>query len=78
MKIFAVICIVLGGTAAYGQINNPGRSGTVSGQSNGVIPLGTTSTAIGAQSHIDDGVTMANTITSSEPVAASPAQVALA
>jgi len=47
----------------------PSGSGTVSGQANGVIPLATAATAIGAQSHLDDGVTTAATITSSEPLA---------
>jgi hypothetical protein len=39
-------------------------SGTVANQANGVIPLGTSPTAIAAQSHLDDGITTANTITS--------------
>jgi hypothetical protein len=47
----------------------PSGSGTVSGQANGVIPLATASTTIGAQSHMDDGNTTASTITSSEPIA---------
>jgi hypothetical protein len=46
-----------------------GGSGTVSGQAAGVIPLGTSSTAISNQSHLDDGNTTAGVITSSEPVA---------
>jgi hypothetical protein len=45
-------------------------SGTVSGQAAGVIPLPSGATAITAQSHLDDGVTTAATITSSEPIAA--------
>jgi hypothetical protein len=44
-------------------------SGTVSGQSSGKIPLATGATTIGSQSHLDDGVTTANTITSSVNVA---------
>lgn len=56
-------------------------SGTVSGQANGIIPLATASSAIGAQSHMDDGVTTAGTITSTEPMAINasslPSQVAL-
>lgn len=47
-----------------------GGSGTVSGQASGVIPLGTSATVIGSQSHCDDGVTTAATVTCSEPVAA--------
>jgi hypothetical protein len=46
-------------------------SGTVSGQANGVIPLATAATTIGAQSHLDDGITTASTITSTEPIAVS-------
>lgn len=53
-----------GGTCAA-----PAGSGTVSGQANGVIPLGTSSTAISNQSHMDDGNTTAATITSTEPFA---------
>ena len=45
-------------------------SGTVIGQAAGVIPLGTSATVIGSQSHMDDGVTTAATITSTEPIAA--------
>ena len=44
-------------------------SGTVSGQTNGKIPLATASTTIGASSHLDDGLTTAATITSTEPIA---------
>ena len=44
-----------------------GGSGTVSGQANGVIPLATASTTIGAQSALSDNGT---TVTSTEPVAA--------
>jgi hypothetical protein len=43
-----------------------GGSGTVSGQATGIIPLGTTPTAISNQSHMDDGISAASTITSSE------------
>jgi len=46
-----------------------GGSGTVSGQAVGVIPLGTSATVIGSQSHLDDGITTSGTITSSEPIA---------
>jgi hypothetical protein len=49
---------------AYGG----GASGSVSGQANGVIPLATAVTTIGAQSHLDDGVTTSGTITSTEPL----------
>lgn len=55
-------------------------SGIVSGQANGVIPLATGTSTIGAQSHLDDGVTTAGTITSSEPIAVAastlPSQIA--
>jgi hypothetical protein len=44
--------------------------GSVSGQASGVIPLATAATAIGAQSHLNDGNTTAGTITSSEPFVA--------
>lgn len=49
-----------------------GGAGTsaVSGQANGVIPLGTTATTITQQSHLDDGITTAGIITSTEPIAA--------
>jgi len=53
-----------GGTCAA-----PSGSGTVSGQASGVIPLGTSSTAISNQSHMDDGNTTAGVITSTEPIA---------
>jgi hypothetical protein len=42
-----------------------GGSGTVSGQANGVIPLATAATVIGAQSHLSDNGT---TVSSSEPI----------
>ena len=45
-----------------------GGGGSVSGQANGVIPLATGATAIGAQSHLDDGLTTPGTITSTEPI----------
>lgn len=51
-----------GAAAAIG-----GGSGTVSGQTNGVIPLATASTTIGAQSALSDNGT---TVTSTEPLAA--------
>lgn len=44
--------------------------GTISGQANGVIPLATSATGITAQSHFDDGITTAATITSTEPIVA--------
>jgi hypothetical protein len=47
------------------KTNGGGGSGTVSGQANGVIPLATASTIIGAQSALSDNGT---TITSTEPV----------
>lgn len=55
-----------------GYITNPGGggSGIVSGQANGVIPLATGSTTIGAQSHCDDGNTTAGTVTCNEPFVA--------
>lgn len=62
------IAVSSGGLGA--SVGGGGGSGTVSGQANGVIPLATGSTTIGAQSHMDDGNTTASTITSSETVAA--------
>ena len=62
------------GTGGTGQGTTGGTgtggtsSGTVSGQANGVVPLGTTATSITQQSHLDDGITTAATITSTEPV----------
>lgn len=43
-------------------------AGSVSGQATGVIPLATGAAAIGAQSHLDDGVTTPATITTTEPI----------
>lgn len=43
-------------------------SGTVSGQTNGYIPLATGPTAIGAPSHLDDGVTNTGSVSSSEGI----------
>ena len=43
-------------------------SASISGQATGVLPLATGVAAIGAQSHLDDGVTAANSITSTENV----------
>ena len=43
-----------------------GPCGIIFGQTTGVLPLATGVSAIGAQSHLDDGVTTANTITSNE------------
>lgn len=66
----ATITIQSGGTLTCAAGSTcPTGSGTVSGQANGVIPLATASTTIGAQSHLDDGNTTAGTITSSEPIA---------
>lgn len=60
-----------GGVGGGGGGNGGGGgSGTVSGQASGVIPLGTSPTVIGNQSHLDDGVTTAKTITSTEPFVA--------
>ena len=50
-------------------------NGTVSGQANGVIPLGTTANSITQQSHIDDGVTTAGTVTSTEPISTPKVQL---
>lgn len=59
--------------AADGSItaasNGSGGGSGISGQATGVIPLASTATTIGAQSHIDDGVTTAGTLTASEPIA---------
>lgn len=52
-----------------------GGSGTVSGQANGVIPLGTTATSITQQSHLSDNGT---TVSSSEPLAVTGALSATA
>lgn len=41
----------------------------ISGQAAGVIPLASTASTIGAQSHLDDGNTTLATITSTEPIA---------
>jgi plastocyanin len=54
-----------GGTGNVTINASGGGSGTVSGQANGVIPLATASTIIGAQSALSDNGT---TITSTEPV----------
>jgi hypothetical protein len=72
---YADVVALFGSGSCSGYLKNdgtcgtPAGSGTVSGQANGVIPLATASTTIGAQSHLDDGVTTANTITSSEAFA---------
>ena len=59
------------GTDSSGKIvAGSAGSGSVSGQAAGVIPLGTSATVIGNQSHLDDGVTAAGKITSSEPLVA--------
>jgi hypothetical protein len=63
-----VICNSNGSSWSAVAGSGGGGSGTVSGQANGVIPLATASTTIGAQSHLDDGNTTAGTITSSEPI----------
>jgi hypothetical protein len=47
--------------------SSSGSSG-ISGQAAGVIPLASTSTTIGAQSHCDDGNSTAATVTCSEPI----------
>ena len=52
-----------GGT--WAAIGGGGGSGTVSGQANGVIPLATGATAIGAQSHLSDN---GSAITSTLPI----------
>ena len=59
---------VIPSTASARSGSSGSGSGTVSGQANGVVPLGTTATTITQQSHIDDGVTTGGTVTSSEPV----------
>lgn len=60
-------CLVGNGTN-FVSAACPTGSGTVSGQASGVIPLGTSATAISNQSHMDDGNTTPGTITSSEPL----------
>lgn len=47
-----------------------GTGGGISGLTASYIPLASTATSIGANSHMDDGVTTASTITSSENIAA--------
>ncbi len=54
-----------------------GASGGVSGQAIGVFGLPTGPTVIGAQSHLDDGVTKAATITSTEPMVLPSSQTSL-
>lgn len=49
--------------------NGSSSGGNVSGQASGVIPLGSTATSIGAQSHCDDGNTTSGTVTCNEPMA---------
>lgn len=49
--------------------NGSGGASGISGQAAGVIPLGSTATTIGAQSHCDDGVTTGSTVTCSEQFA---------
>lgn len=73
---------IISGTATAGHCANflsssqisdagaPCAAGSVSGQAAGVIPVGSTATTIAAQSHIDDGVTTAATITSTEKIVA--------
>lgn len=64
------LTIANGGTLRCASGSTCPSSGTVSGQASGVIPLGNSATVIGSQSHIDDGVTTASTITSSEAIKA--------
>lgn len=66
----AVTTINLGQASARAEGGSGSSSGTISGQANGVIPLGTTATSITQQSHLDDGVTKAGFIASSEPISA--------
>ena len=63
-----MVVTITAGTQAARSGGGGGGSGNVSGQANGVIPLATASTTIGAQSHLDDGVSTAGTITSTEPI----------
>jgi hypothetical protein len=56
-------------TGNYSVPAGGGGSGSVTGQAAGVIPLGTSATVIGNQSHLDDGNTTSGTITSTEPLA---------
>ena len=53
--------------SAWADCGGGSGSGTVSGQANGVIPLATAATTIGAQSHLSDNGT---TVSSSEPFTA--------
>lgn len=62
-------CLISAGTSATPTWGTCGSGGGVTGSgTTGYIPAWTGSTAIG-NSHMDDGVTTAGTITSSEPVA---------
>ena len=74
VKTALLVMFLIGSLSAQqgggGGTDGGSGSGTVSGQANGVIPLATAPTTIGAQSHIDDGVTTAATITSTEPIVA--------
>lgn len=65
-----VASIGIGIPAARSGGGGGSGSGTVSGQASGVIPLGTTATTITQQSHVDDGITTASVVTSSEAIAA--------
>lgn len=58
---------ILANGNATGCASLSGSSG-ITGQASGVIPLASTATTIGAQSHLDDGNTTAGTITSTEPI----------
>jgi hypothetical protein len=60
----------VGNLTVTGTCTGCGSGGNITGQANGVIPLATASTAIGAQSHIDDSVTTAATLTATEPIVA--------
>jgi len=64
----AIGCLGSSDGSTLSWLTCSGGGGSVSGQANGKIPLATSATAIGAQSHMDDGVTTAGTITSTEPV----------
>ena len=58
------------GSGNTSWVAQSGVSSGISGLTPGYIPLASSSTTIGANSHIDDGFTTAATITSTEPITA--------
>ena len=58
----------VGPSGPAGPTGPAGGAANISNQANGVVPLATGASTIAAQSHLDDGVTTANTITASRPM----------